>query len=383
METIKNVRLILTDRVVDDGWVSFEKTKIHGIGIGEPPEPQSIDGNGDYLAPGLIDLHVHGANGEDFSTATAEGIVKATKFHLAGGTTALCPTTVTSTYENFQLVLNRCEEAKALAQIRLFGVHLEGPHIATTKAGAHDPKLMRPSTNADIDWLVDRASQISQMTLAPELSNGTELIRECSRAGIVSSAGHTEAGEAEMEAAMGAGLNKVTHLFNAMAAASKKGLFRQPGTLEIALTEPSLVCELISDTIHVVPRLLKLAYQAKGADRIALVSDALPGAGLPVGSRFALGLLRCKVGNGFSFLEDDTALAGSVCRLIDLVRVMVKKMGVPIPEAIRMATLVPARVLDKTATLGSLEIGKQADLILFNDEFEVRDVWVKGQRIAQ
>jgi N-acetylglucosamine-6-phosphate deacetylase len=381
MQSIKNVHLILPDRVVRDAWVSFRNGEIKALGIGVQPEPHCFDGEGYYLAPGLIDLHVHGANGADFTTASPEGIIKATTFHLAGGTTALCPTAATSPYEDFQLMLDRCEEARRSAKIRLLGVHLEGPHLATTKAGAHDTKRMRPPTKADIDWILKRAPQISQITLAPELPGAVDFIRECSGAGIVASAGHTEAGESEMEPAIHAGLRKVTHLFNAMASASKKGLFRQPGTLEIALTEPTIVCELIADTFHVAPRLMKLAYNAKGADRIALVSDALSGAGLPLGSLFTLGLLRCKVGNGYSLLEDDSALAGSVCRLIDLVKVMVKTLAVPLPEAVRMASLVPARVLNKTSELGSLEIGKQADFVLFNDAFEVRKVWVRGGEI--
>jgi N-acetylglucosamine-6-phosphate deacetylase len=381
MQCIKNVRLIFPDRVVRDGWVSFGNGKIQALGIGSSPEPHSFDGENCYLAPGLIDVHVHGAKGADFSRANPEEILNATAFHLAGGTTALCPTAATALYEDYQLMLDRCEEARRSAKIRLLGVHLEGPHLATTKAGAHDPRLMRPPTKGDIDWILARASQISQVTLAPELPGAIDFIRECSSAGIVASAGHTEAGESEMESAIHAGLRKVTHVFNAMASASKKGLFRQPGTLEIALTEPSIVCELIADTFHVVPRLMKMVYNAKGADCIALVSDALSGAGLPFGSRFTLGLLRCKVGNGYSLLEDDSALAGSVCRLIDLVRVMATTLALPLAEAVRMASLVPARVINKASELGSLEIGKQADFALFNDTFEVRNVWVRGEEV--
>jgi N-acetylglucosamine-6-phosphate deacetylase len=243
------------------------------------------------------------------------------------------------------MVLDHCERAKESARTRIMGVHLEGPHLSKAKAGALDTEAMRPPTPMDIDWVITRASQISQITVALELPLAPELIRECNRAGIVTSAGHTESGEPEMEAAMSAGLRKVTHLFNAMASASKKGLFREAGTLEFALSEPMIVCELISDRFHVVPRLLKLAYQAKGVDRIALVSDALSGAGLPVGFRFRLRQLQCRVGNGFCLLEDNSALAGSLCRMIDLVRVMVQEVDVPLVDAVRMASLTPAGIL--------------------------------------
>jgi N-acetylglucosamine-6-phosphate deacetylase len=383
METIKNVTLILPETLLPAGWISFENGRLEEIGSGTMarPELNALDGQGMFLAPGFIDLHVHGGNGEDFLTATPKGIVTATEFHLAGGTTSLCPTAATASYDTFEVVLERCHRARESARIRILGVHLEGPHLSKAKAGAQEASLMRPPTSADIDWLVARASKISQMTVAPELKLVPELIRECSRAGIIASAGHTEAGEAEMEEAVSAGLRKVTHLFNAMTSSSKKGLFREVGTSEFALTDPGLVCEVIGDSFHVVPRLLRLAYQAKSSKGIALVSDALAGAGLPFGTHFKLGRLGCKVGNGYALLEDDSALSGSLCRMIDLVKVMVEKAGLPLAEAVRMASLTPACILNQVASIGSLEIGKLADMVLFDDDFKIHKVWIAGKEV--
>jgi N-acetylglucosamine-6-phosphate deacetylase len=185
-----------------------------------------------------------------------------------------------------------------------------------------------------------------------------------------------------MQKAVSAGLTKVTHLFNAMSSATKKGMFRQPGVLEYALAEDSLFCELVSDGFHVVPTLTRMAYNAKGPDRIMLITDALAGAGMPPDYRFRLGRLDCKVGEGFGMLADGSALAGSLARTIDLVRFMAGAVGVPLVEAVRMATLTPARVLGREKTLGSIATAKNADFVLFDDRFEVHGVWVGGERVV-
>jgi N-acetylglucosamine-6-phosphate deacetylase len=345
------------------------------------PTPEGIDAQNLYLAPGFIDLHIHGGQGFDFLDATAEGFAAAANFHLSGGTTALCPTAATATYEKFEAVLSHWQEAQPLTRSRLLPLHLEGPHLAPGKAGAQDPSLMRAPTKADIEWVLARASAISQITVAPELPGALDFIAAAAGAGIQMSAGHTEANGEEMQKAVEAGLTKVTHLFNAMSSASKKGMFRQPGVLEYALADQSVFCELVADGFHVVPTLMRMAYNAKGPDRIMLITDALAGAGKPLGYEFRLGLLGCKVGPGYGMLADGSALAGSLARTIDLVRQMTKSVGVPLPETVRMASLTPARVLGREKQLGSIAKGKAADFVLFDDEFAVRGVWVGGERV--
>ena len=365
-----------------EGWVSFESGAITGIGTGNPtPAGETLDTQNLYLAPGFIDLHIHGGHGFDFLDATAEGFAAAATFHLTGGTTSLCPTAATATYEKFESVISQWQQAQPLTRCRLMPVHLEGPLIAPGKAGAQDPSLMRPPTKADIEWVLDRSSAISQITVAPELPGALGLISAASAAGIRVSAGHTEASGEEMRNAVEAGLTKVTHLFNAMSSATKKGMFRQPGVLEYALAENSLFCELVSDGFHVLPTLTRMAYNAKGPDRILLVSDALAGAGMPLGYQFRLGRLDCKVGEGFGMLGDGSALAGSLARTIDLVRFMAESVGVPLVEAVRMASLTPARVLGREKLIGSVEKGKYADFVLFDDEFKVHEVRVGGERV--
>jgi N-acetylglucosamine-6-phosphate deacetylase len=382
MPCIYNARLILEDRVLPEGWVSFGGGAVARLGQGTPPSfEQGFDAGNRYLSPGFVDLHVHGASGFDFLHAPREGFVKAASYHLSGGTTALCPTAATATYGEFESVLSTWSKAKDATKCRLLPVHIEGPHLAPGKAGAQDPELMRPPTQTDIDWILVNAPSISQITVAPELPGAVEFIRAAAKAGIRMSAGHTEATGDEMESAVDAGLTKVTHLFNAMSVASKKGLFRQAGVLEYALAEPKVYGELVADGFHVMPTLARLAYRAKGADRLALITDALAGAGMPLGYSFQLGRLQCKVGPGFCMLADGSALAGSQARTIDLVRYMTKTVGIPLPEVIRMAALTPARVLSRESEFGSIAPNKSADFVLFDDDFMVKDVWVSGEVI--
>ena len=382
MACIHNARVILEDQVLSSGWVSFESGSITGFGDGDLiPTQEEIDAQNLYLSPGFIDLHIHGGQGFDFLDATAEGFAAAATFHLSGGTTALCPTAATATYEKFEAVLAHWVEAQPLTRCRLLPLHLEGPHLAPGKAGAQDPSLMRAPAKADIEWVLARASAISQITVAPELPGALDFIAAAAGAGIQMSAGHTEANADEMQKAVEAGLSKVTHLFNAMSSAGKKGMFRQAGVLEFALADQNVFCELVADGFHVVPTLMRMAYNAKGSDRIMLITDALAGAGKPPGYEFRLGRLGCKVGPGYGMLADGSALAGSLARTIDLVRQMTTAVGVSLVEAVRMASLTPARVLGRDKTLGSIAKDKLADFVLFDDEFTVHEVWVGGERV--
>ena len=382
MPRIHNARVILQDQILNHGWVGFESGTITGIGQDSRiPTSEDIDAQNLYLSPGFIDLHIHGGHGADFLDSTAEEFAGAATFHLSGGTTSLCPTAATATYEKFEVVISRWQEAQPLTRCRLLPLHLEGPHLAPRKAGAQDPSLMRAPTKADIEWVLARTSAISQITIAPELPGALEFIAAMSGAGIRMSAGHTEADAEVMQKAVTAGLTKVTHLFNAMSSASKKGMFRQAGVLEYALAEQSLFCELVADGFHVVPTLMRMACNAKGADRIMLITDALAGAGMPIGYKFRLGRLDCKVGEGYGMLADGSALAGSMARTIDLVRQMTESVGIPLLEAVRMASLTPARVLGREKQLGSIANDKVADFVLFDDDFAVHGVWVGGERV--
>jgi len=380
MQGIHSVRLVLLDRVLENAWITNEHGTIAAFGQRERPAGvEWLDGGQLYVSPGLIDMHVHGGNGADALDGTPESLLRMSNYHLAHGTTSLCPTLISSTYERISIALQAWETARTQANARLLPLHLEGPHFAPTKAGAHDPALLHPATDSEISWLVERASGISQMTMAPELANARALMERGAKAGIVMSAGHTEAREEHMRPALDVGLHKVTHLYNAMTYAEKRGLFRHAGLAEFALTEDRLFCEIIADGVHVEPVLLKLAYQSKGADKLALISDALAGTGLPIGTEFTLGTLQAAVGERYCLLADGSALAGSATRMMDQVRIMTQTVGVPLHEAVRMATHTPARLLGQDHRLGSIAAGHAADLVHFDQNFRVHHVWVDGQ----
>jgi N-acetylglucosamine-6-phosphate deacetylase len=382
MTCIRSVRLVLLDTILENAWITFEEGKITGFGQGEAPEAaSSIDGKGDYLAPGLVDIHVHGGNGADFLDGTPEAFLTVADYHLSGGTTALCPTLATAPYDRIKAVFEVWTEVRGRSTAHLPGLHLEGPHLAKTKAGAQDPSLVCPPTEENISWLIEHASGIAQMTIAPELPNALSLIHRGSDAGIVMSLGHTEARETETIAAINGGATKVTHLFNAMTYAGKKGLFREVGLAEYALVENRLSCELIADRYHVTPTLMKLAYQTKGAGKLALISDALAGTGLPIGTEFTLGRLQCKVGDGVCLLADGSALAGSATRLMDQVRIVTETLGISVAEAVRMASHTPALLMGFDDEHGVIDRGRAADFVRFNGQFQVQQVWVSGKPV--
>ena len=378
---LRSVRLILPDQILDNAWIRFDDRQIIDFGTGSPDgSVPATDGKGLYLAPGLVDIHVHGGAGADFLDATREAFETITNHHLSRGTTALTPTLATTTYERIGRVLDIWSEFQSHSRARLLPVHLEGPHLAVTKAGAQDPKLITSATETNIDWLVENAARISQMTVAPERPNGLRLIERCAETGIVTSAGHTEAREESVSAAISRGLSKVTHLFNAMTYATKNGLFREAGLAEFALTEDNLGCELVADGFHAAPTFLKLAIRTKGPKRIALISDALAGTGLPVGSTFKLGALECRVAEGVCTLADGSALAGSATTLIDQVRILHKNLGTPLADAVRMASLTPASLVRVDDRYGSIERGKAPDFVQFDGNIRIESVWVAGDR---
>jgi len=380
MQCIHSAKLVLFDRILENAWIRFDSGTIQDFGQGKPPDSaESFDGGNRYLAPGFIDIHVHGGNGSDFLDGTPEAFLTIADYHLSQGTTSLCPTLATTTYERIKDVLNAWERVRGRSTAHLLPLHLEGPHLAVSKAGAQNPAFLRSATDDNISWLVDHAAGISQMTCAPELPNALSLIERASKAGIAMSAGHSEAREPELKAGLERGLTKVTHLFNAMTYAAKSGLFRKPGLAEYALVEERLSCELIADSVHVHPTLMKLAYRTKGPGKLALISDALAGTGLPVGSQFMLGKLQCKVGPGYCLLADGSALAGSATRSIDQVRIMTTAVDVPLVDAVRMATHTPAKLLGIEHRCGEIQRGKAADLVEFDAQFRVHRVWAGGK----
>ncbi len=370
-----NGRLTFPESVADGLALRVAEGRIAEIAERIAPErgEEVIDLAGHFLAPGFIDLHVHGAVGRDTMEGTAEAFRAICAHHLAGGTTSLCLTTVTAPLEEIARVVEAIGAAMAtLPQLR--GAHVEGPFIAREKRGAQNAEHITQLTPERVAQLLENADPIRRVTLAPELPGAPELISRLTSLGIASSGGHSAAWDFEAEAAFAAGMRQVTHTFNCMSGMRRHEGERTAGLIEYALSEPEIFCELIADGRHVSPTLMRMLYQAKGAEKICLVTDATAGAGLPNENHFTLGAQDCVVRDGACWLADGAALAGSAAQMIDLVRRMVERVGVPVHSAVRMATETPARAMG-WKTKGLLVAGADADFVVLTPRLEVAQVW--------
>src|SRR5205823_849404 len=326
----------------------------------------AVDLEGNYLAPGFIDLHVHGGMGRDAMQASAKTFRAICDYHASGGTTSLLLTTATAPIKAILKVVNEVRAQKSSIK-QIAGVHVEGPFISKTKAGAQRASSMKNPNKRMYKPLLENGDVIRRMTLAPELSGAIQLIDELGANGISVSGGHSDAWEDDAREAFEHGMRSVTHTFNCMSSTRRRGIDRVAGLLEFAMSEPEIICELIADGHHVSPTLMKMLYRAKKFTGICLVTDATAGAGLPDGSKFSLYGTKCITEAGVCLLADRSALAGSASRMIDLVRTMVTKVGVPLHEAIATATDTPAFVIGLTSK-GQFKIGDAADLVVISPE---------------
>ena len=391
---LTNARLIFRGGIREGLELVVEKGRISAIRERSHARANEIiDLHENYLAPGFIDLHVHGALGRDSMEASAEAFQVICDYHATGGTTSLLLTTATAPLDRIADVLNvvrDCIPRLALATAsglwpsptisQIAGVHIEGPFISKAKCGAQQPEFIQNPSRASVQQLLDHANVIKRITMAPELQGALEAIENFYTHGISVSGGHSDAWDEEAEKGFARGMRSVTHTFNCMSSARRRGIYRVGGLLEFALSEPRIGCELIADGQHVSGTLMKMLYHAKGPGGICLVTDASAGAGLPNGSHFSLFGQDCIVEDGVCLLADRSALAGSASRMIDLVRTMIMKVNVPLHEAVMMATGNPARAIG-LETKGRLEIGADADLVLLSPELEVLRTLAGGEEI--
>ena len=383
-----NARLIFPDGIRDGLEVVAQEGKIEAI---RPPMSrlrrtgervrgkEVIDLNGNYLAPGFIDLHVHGALGRDTMEASVEAFRSICDFHASGGTTSLLLTTATAPLDEIVKVLQAVRDFRS-AISAIAGVHVEGPFISKAKAGAQRAEFIQDPSPVTVRQLLEYADVLKRVTLAPELAGALQAIEVFRARGISVSGGHSDAWDEDARAAFDRGMRSVTHTFNCMSSACRRGIYRVAGLLEFALSEPDISCELIADSHHVSPTLMKMLYRAKGEHGICLVTDATAGAGLPGGSQFTLFGNDCIVENGICLLADRSALAGSAARMIDLVGIMVREVKVPLNEAIAMATENPARAIG-IETKGRLIVGADADLVVLSPQLDVVRTFRCGEQI--
>lgn len=385
MTVVINGRVIGPHGVLEQHCVVIENGKIKQVAptsqVLWPEDAQVIDAGNNFVAPGFVDMHVHGALGRDAMDGTVEALAQIAKFHVTGGTTAMTPTTTTHSSEKITAALQAIGDAIGhdFGGAQIIGAHVEGPYISRERSGAQPSRFIRdPSLTEYVPWL-EREGLVTQMTLAPELPGALELIDALLEREILPSGGHTAASYEEVHAGVDRGLCHATHLFNCMSSATKSGPFRLPGALETFLADERVMVELIADGKHVHPELMRLAVRAKGVDKVCLITDATAGAGLEKGTRFLVGNTEAIVGDGVGMTADGSSLAGSVSTMIQMVRNMVQLVGVSLPDAVRMASLNPARALGIGGRKGSIEPRKDADIVVFSGNFEVLKTMVGGR----
>jgi N-acetylglucosamine-6-phosphate deacetylase len=383
-----NLRLIFPDGIRDGLEVVVEEGKIAALRPAAPRlrrtgeqvhEKEVIDLNGNYLAPGFVDLHVHGARGRDTMEASVEAFRAICDFHASGGTTSLLLTTATAPLDDILKVLQAFRDCRS-GITPIGGVHVEGPFISRAKRGAQRGEFIQDPSPVAVRRLLEYAEVIKRVTIAPELPGALEAIETFHRCSINVSGGHSDAWDEDARAAFDRGMRSVTHTFNCMSSARRRGIYRVAGLLEFALSTPEINCELIADGHHVSSTLMKMLYRAKGGDGICLVTDATAGAGLTDGSEFSLFGRDCIVENGVCLLADRSALAGSAARMIELVRTMVSEVNVPLREAVAMATENPARAIGLERK-GRLVVGADADFVVLSPQLDVMQTFVAGEEV--
>ena len=378
---LKAGRVVLPHRELVGGWVKIEAGKIAALGTGPAPEP-AVDLGEFTLIPGLIDLHVHGAMGADTMDATAEALKTMAEFFGRSGVTGFLPTTMSAAADAVAQAVENVGKHVGIPfpnAARILGVHVEGPFIASEYRGAQVEKVIRPATREEVDELYGLlpAEALRLLTLAPEVPGNLELIPYLVSRGTAVAAGHSGATYAQMQEAVEAGLSQVTHLGNGM----RPFHHREPGIIGAALSLEGLKAEIIADGIHLHPATVNLFIHARGIDDVILITDGLKAMGLPDGE-YDFGGEKMIV-KGLEARRPTGSLCGSMLTLLQAVQNAYKFAQLSLCEAVRAASLNPAQAIGLDHLYGSIEVGKAADLVAIDSQFQVHRTYLAGQLIHQ
>jgi N-acetylglucosamine-6-phosphate deacetylase len=364
-----------------DGWAAVDGARITSLGHGVPPEGvERVDLGGDWLAPGFVDVHVHGgARGDVMAPErAARDVVR--RLHARHGTTAMLASTVSRPAAELHAAVSRLAEDAGQQSdgpmARLVGIHLEGPYLSRVRRGAHQETALRPPDPVEVEALLEAgAGHLRTVTIAPELPGAIDLVRRLVEAGVTVAVGHTDADADTVRAAVDAGASAVTHTFNGMRALHH----RRPGPVGMAMDLPELTCELILDLVHVDPVAARALVHAAGAQRVCLVTDAMAATGVSDGT-YELGGQVVEVIGGQARLSGTSTLAGSTLTMATAVQNAVTHLRLDVPTAVAMATTIPARLLPGL-DVGQLYDGGPADLVRLDDSARLRGVWISGRPV--
>lgn len=371
---LAGARVVLPTETVENGRLIVEGTKIAGAA---PADAPVRDLTGYWVVPGFVDIHNHGGGGASFTSGSAEDVLKGVRTHREHGTTTLVASTVTG--EMDFLARRAGFLSELVEQGDLAGIHFEGPFISPCRKGAHSEELLRDPDPAEVRKLIDAARGTARMmTLATELPGGIDSVRLLTEHGVIAAIGHTDATYEQTVEAIEAGATVATHLFNAM-----PGLgHRAPGPIAALLEDERITVELINDGTHLHPAALELAFHHAGADRIALITDAMDAAGFGDG-RYQLGPLAVDVKDGVARLVDGGAIAGSTLTMDTAFRRAATIDRLPVEEVVQAISANPAKLLGVYDKVGSLEPGKDADLVVLDAEFTLKGVMRKGEWVVE
>ncbi|RFS17377.1 N-acetylglucosamine-6-phosphate deacetylase [Emticicia sp. C21] len=387
---IVNAQVITPHAILENATIVVKDGKIDGVFTDafDIEEADIIDAHSNFVSPGFIDIHLHGGGGYDFMDNTIEAFQQIAITHARHGTTSMVPTTLTSTKENLIKTLETYE-LTTKTQYKgagFLGVHIEGPYFAMNQRGAQDPKYIRLPDADEYNEILNRFPFITRWSAAPELPGAIEFGEVLRKKNITASIAHTEALYADVIKAQAVGYSLMTHLYSGMVGVVRKQGFRYAGTVESAFLLNDMDVEVIADLKHLPAELLQLIYKIKGSESIALITDAMRAAGTNV-TTSKLGSLEdgldVIVEDGVAKLPDRLSFAGSVATADKLLKNLVENVGISILEVVKMLTATPARIMKVQNSKGKIEKGFDADLVIFDKDFEIKSTIIGGEVVYQ
>ena len=384
---IKNGCIVLEDRIFK-GDLRIKDGVIAELGVDLCSDSDTVlDADGLYVCPGFVDIHTHGGYGSDFMESNREAFTSALRFHTDSGTTTVVPTSCTAGKNDLVNFLKYSQEYMSDPErdiARVPGVHLEGPYLSFRNKGAQNPDFLAVPETHDYSYMTEYKDVIKTVTISPELPGAEKMARELSTAGITVSGGHDDGLYPEFMGTIDAGMTHLTHLYCAMSEIRFKDGVRNVGLREYALVEPRLTAELIADNKHIIRELGMMIYNAKGSDKLCVVSDSLSAAGMPIDGRtYKIGAGEnaqlIKAADGVARTEAGI-FAGSITPVLKMVK-NITEWGIPFVEAVKMGSLIPARIIREDSRIGSIEVGKLADICIIDEEFNVKNILIDGKLI--
>jgi N-acetylglucosamine-6-phosphate deacetylase len=381
-----NGKIITGSRIISDGSLLITGKTITAVGDKNIHVKGAVEINakGNYISPGFIDIHVHGGGGYDFMDGNASAFLRIAETHAKYGTTAMMPTTLSSSKEEILLTLAAYEDANRNNSkgSQFIGMHLEGPYFAMNQRGAQDARHIRNPDPEEYKEILSAFPCIKRWSAAPELKGAIEFGRYLGSKSVLPSIAHTDAIYEEVMEAFENGYTLATHLYSGMSGVTRRNAFRYAGVIESAYLIDGMDVEIIADGIHLPAPLLKLVYKIKGAERTALITDAMRAAGMPAGESILGNIrngLKVIIEDEVAKLPDRSSFAGSVATADRLIRSMISLGAVPLAEAVRMITNTPAKILQISDRKGELKAGKDADIVIFDGGINIQMTIINGE----